>query len=71
MAKEIETYIKLKAPGGTANPSGAVGPEVRAQLMVGMNRLLSRVTRKNKAMPLRTVRLRYMCVGLVVYSAGH
>ena len=26
MAKEIETYIKLQVQGGTANPSGAVGP---------------------------------------------
>ena len=26
MAKEVETYIKLQVNGGTANPSGSVGP---------------------------------------------
>jgi large subunit ribosomal protein L11 len=26
MAKEIETFIKLQVQGGTANPSGTVGP---------------------------------------------
>ena len=26
MAKEIETYIKLQVQGGSANPSGSVGP---------------------------------------------
>ena len=26
MAKEVETYIKLQVNGGTANPSGTVGP---------------------------------------------
>mgnify|MGYP001800472620 CR=1 FL=1 len=26
MAKEVETYIKLQVNGGSANPSGAVGP---------------------------------------------